>query len=97
MVAKQGSRPSSAAHSEVVASLERFLPAGTLTTYDGDDKTCTPHVYTAGQVFVDRGYGHVHMARNEGSVPLEVHVTLIDVPVGGDFRIDAPDPGNCPF
>lgn len=73
------------------------IKSGTFTTYDANDRSCTPHVYHAGQVYVDSGYGHTHIARNEGTVPLEVHVTYIDVPVGAPFRTDAANPGNCPF
>jgi len=71
-----------------------MVKSGTFTVYDA--KTCTSQVYQAGQVFVDRGYGDVHIARNEGAVPTELHVTYLDVPVGGAFRIDAADPGTCP-
>ena len=80
-----------------------IIKSGTFTTYDANDKNCTPHVYEQGQVYVDRGYGHSHIARNEGSVPLELHVTYLDVPVGVQpvnlaVRNDTtPSPGNCPF
>lgn len=73
------------------------IKSGTFTTYDADDTTCTPEVYQAGQVYVDSGYGHAHIARNEGTVPLELHVTLLDVPVGKAFRIDQPASGHCGF
>jgi hypothetical protein len=36
---------------------------GTLTVYDGNDPTCTPHVYGPGTGFLDPGFGHVHIAR----------------------------------
>jgi hypothetical protein len=50
----------------------------------------------AGQSFIDRGQGHVHIARNEStSQRLELWATYFDVPPGGAFRIDAPNPGNC--
>jgi len=80
------------------------VQAGQLSFYDSEDPTCTVRTYSAGQVFVDSGQGHVHIARNEGSVNLELWATYFDVPpvnpniVGsGAFRIDAPDPGNCSF
>ena len=73
------------------------VKSGTFTTYSADDKSCSPTHYEAGSVYVDPGYGHVHIARNEGSTPLLLHVTFLDVPVGGASRIDHPDPGNCPF
>jgi len=47
---------------------------------------------------VDRGYGHVHIGRNESQTEnVEIIATFLDVPVGGATRIDAPNPGNCPF
>jgi hypothetical protein len=73
-----------------------IVTAGTITHYDGNDPSCTPHVYTAGMTFVDRGGTHVHIVRNEGPVEAQV-VGIRLVPAGGAGRIDAPDPGNCPF
>lgn len=73
-----------------------IVTAGTITHYDGNDPSCTPHVYTAGMTFIDRGGTHVHIVRNEGSVEAQV-VAVRLVPAAGAGRIDAPDPGNCPF
>ena len=78
-----------------------LIASGRMSFYDGEDPTCTARTYSTGQAFVDSGQGHVHIARNEGSVPLELFVTYFDVTPGvpppGAFRIDAPDPGNCSF
>lgn len=75
-----------------------LIKAGTMTFYDGDDPTCSPITYNAGQSFVDSGQGHVHIARNESaSADLEIWAVYLDVPVGGAFRTDAPAPGNCAF
>lgn len=86
------------------------IESGTFTTYravggdddddddaDDDDKArCEKKVYRAGEVYVDPGYGNVHIARNESaSENLVVTVTYIDVPVGGAFRIDADQPAAC--
>ena len=72
------------------------IAAGTLTIYDGDDPSCSPQRYDAGDTYVDPGHGHVHIGRNEGSVPVEILVTYVDIGAGGGpVRIDAPDPGNC--
>src|SRR5262245_10550681 len=39
------------------------VKSGTATFYDGDDPTCTPHVFTAGNGTIDPGDGHVHILR----------------------------------
>ena len=70
---------------------------GTLTVYDGNDPTCTPHRYGPGTGFLDPGLRRVHIARNEGTTPVTVVQTYLNVPPGGSPRIDAPAPGNCPF
>ena len=68
---------------------------GTLTYYLYDDPTCTPHVVTKGEGFVDDGRGH--MVRNESAAPAQ-DVSVIIAPTGGAFRgeLDAPNP-NCGF
>ena len=64
---------------------------GTLTYYLYDDPTCTPHVVTKGEGFVDDGRGHV--VRNETDQPAQ-DMSVIVAPVGGPFRTDrdAPHP-----
>ncbi len=74
-----------------------LIKSGVMTFYSSEDPTCTPRTYSAGQAFIDSGQGHVHIARNEGSENLELWATYFDVPPGGAFRIDAPNPGNCSF
>lgn len=74
-----------------------LIKSGQMSFYDSEDPTCTARTYSVGEAFIDSGQGHVHIARNEGSVNLEVWVTYFDVPTGGAFRIDAPNPGNCSF
>ena len=72
------------------------VKSGTITQYEGDDPSCTPTLFTAGQSFVDPGGSHVHILRNEGSVPAETIAVQI-VASGAPRRIDMPAPGNCPF
>jgi hypothetical protein len=73
------------------------VKSGTFTLYDGDDPSCTPHVFSAGQAFVDRGGGHVHIGRNETAGIVELSVTYL-LPVGAAPRTDVSSaPGNCPF
>ena len=71
------------------------VKSGTLTIYNGNDPSCTPHNYSAGQVYLDPGDGFVHLGRNETAMPLEIVVTYLDVPPGGSVRVDAADPGTC--
>jgi quercetin dioxygenase-like cupin family protein len=68
---------------------------GQLTFYEYNDPTCTPHVYSAGQGFVDTGDGHI--GRNETNASAQDVVVAI-APVGGAFRteLDAPGP-YCNF
>src|SRR5437016_10221767 len=71
------------------------VTAGTITAYEADDPTCTPHVYHAGDSFTDLGCGDVHLLRNEGTdqaVTLAVQV----IPAGQPRRIDRDQPANCP-
>jgi hypothetical protein len=74
-----------------------IVKSGTFTLYDGDDPGCTAQVLNAGSAFVDRGGGHVHIGRNEGTTVVELSVTYL-LPVGAGPRTDVtPAPGNCPF
>ena len=74
-----------------------LIKSGQMSFYDSEDPTCTVRTYSAGEAFIDSGQGHVHIARNEGSVNLELWATYFDVPVGGAFRINADSTGNCGF
>ncbi len=78
-----------------------IVTSGTLTEYMAD---CTPHVYTfvPGQpapTLVDPGHGHVHIIRNENSVPASsIAVQLVPFdPNKANRRIDAPAPAGCPI
>jgi uncharacterized cupin superfamily protein len=73
-----------------------IVTAGTVTAYEGDDPSCTPHVYTAGMGFVDRGGDHVHVLRNEGSVEARTIAVQL-IPAAATRRIDAGGPSACPF
>lgn len=78
-----------------------IVTSGTVTEYDAD---CVPHTYAfiQGQpapTLVDPGHGHVHIIRNEGSVPAStIAVQLVPHdPNHNNRRIDAPAPDNCSF
>jgi quercetin dioxygenase-like cupin family protein len=73
-----------------------IVKAGAATEYEGNDPTCTPHVYPAGSTFVDAGETSGHLVRNEGSGDLVVIVVRL-VPEGTiSQRIDLLNPGYCP-
>ena len=72
------------------------VTAGTVTAYEGDDRRCEPHVYTQGMGFVDEGGDHVHVLRNEGAVEART-ITVQLIPADAVRRLDAADPGHCPF
>jgi quercetin dioxygenase-like cupin family protein len=67
-----------------------MITAGTLTLYDAHDPDHGVD-YEAGTGFVDQGGGHVHDARNEGDVDVEIVVFFL-TPQGTPIRIDAPAP-----
>jgi quercetin dioxygenase-like cupin family protein len=74
-----------------------LVVSGTVTNYEGDDPSCTPHAYSTGDGFVDPGGAHVHLLRNETGAPAETIAVQL-LPTGADRRIDVdPAPGNCPF
>lgn len=67
--------------------------SGTFTIYDGDDKTCTPQVFTAGSAFLDEG-DHTHIGINESTAPVEIYAIFM-LPKDGSPRLDAADPKIC--
>jgi quercetin dioxygenase-like cupin family protein len=73
-----------------------IVTQGTISVYEAGDATCTAHRFSTGEGFVGIP-GDVHILRNEGAAPASLVVTFLDVPVGGAFRLDEPNPGNCPF
>ena len=69
--------------------------SGQVTFYDANDPSCTPHVVSAGQGYVDSGEGHI--GRNESGQPA-VDISVIMAPVGAVFRSELPAPGQfCAF
>lgn len=75
-----------------------LVRSGVLTFVSKENAGCTQRNYSAGQAFIDSGQGHVHLAANlSGTENLELWATYFDVPPGGAFRIDAANPGGCPF
>ena len=76
-----------------------IVTEGSVTVYEGDDASCTPHVYTANtsnNSFVDIGGGDVHLIRNETGAEAKT-MAIQFVPAGATRRVDAADPGHCSF
>jgi quercetin dioxygenase-like cupin family protein len=73
------------------------VTSGAVTVYDGDDPSCTPHVYGAGQSFVDPGGGHVHLIRNESATQTATGVAVQLIPAGATRTQPVAAPGNCSF
>ena len=79
-----------------------IVTAGTITEYDAD---CIPHAYTfvPGQpapTLLDPGHGHVHVIRNEGTIPASsIAVQLVPYdPLKQNRRIDvSPAPETCSY
>lgn len=74
-----------------------LVAQGALTLYSAEDSSCAGRTYTAGEAFIDRGQGHVHIGRASLTEDTILWVAYFDVPPGAGFRIDAPDPGHCGF
>jgi quercetin dioxygenase-like cupin family protein len=72
-----------------------IVKTGTTTLYHANDPSCTGTSYPAGSVFIEEG-GMVHIARNEGTVEVNMVATSF-LPMGAPGRIDAAAPGNCAF
>ena len=93
-----GCIPSSGWHTHPGQSLV-IVTQGTVTEYDGDDPTCTPHVYSANgtNAFIDIGGGAVHIIRDESGAVAKTTVVQL-IPAGATRRQDVTRaPGNCPF
>ena len=76
------------------------ITAGTVTNYESDDPTCTPHVYgpgtSLGPSFVDHGDDHAHIVRNETANEARGFAIQL-IPALAGRRIDVPHPANCPL
>jgi len=65
-----------------------IVKAGSFTLVDDD---CSETTYTAGQVFVDEGFGHVHRAYNPGPGTTEVWAYYL-IPHGAGLIIPSSAP-----
>jgi quercetin dioxygenase-like cupin family protein len=71
------------------------ITSGTLTLYDRGYPTCVAKRFSRGQGFVEPA-NHIHLARNEGTIPVTLYATYLGVPQGGKPNVPASAPANCP-
>jgi quercetin dioxygenase-like cupin family protein len=68
--------------------------SGSLTYQDAAGNTCRSQTYTAGQGFVDPGFGHVHRAIS-GPSGVEIYSTFLLPPGSENHLIPATAPEEC--
>ena len=67
---------------------------GTLTVYDATKHGCRRSTVTVGDAFIEDGH-HIHLARNEGSTPVELNATFLARPGTTQFLKTEPQPRGC--
>ena len=68
---------------------------GTLTVFDSTKHGCRRSTVTAGDAFVEDGH-HVHLARNEGAVAVELNATFLARPGTTEYLKTEPRQPGCP-
>ena len=68
--------------------------SGSLTYQDAGPNACRDRMYTAGQGFVDPGFGHVHRVI-AGPSGAEIYSTFLLPPGSDNHLIVAPAPAEC--
>jgi quercetin dioxygenase-like cupin family protein len=69
--------------------------SGSLTYQDGGPNACRNRTYTAGEGFVDPGFGHVHRVI-AGPSGAEIYSTFFLPPASENHLITTPAPEKCP-
>jgi quercetin dioxygenase-like cupin family protein len=71
------------------------VAAGTLSLYHAEHRRhCHRDTVTAGQGFIEDG-GDVHLARNEGTTPVQLYVTFLARPGTTEFLTEVAAPAAC--
>jgi hypothetical protein len=70
------------------------VAAGTLSLFHAEHRRCQRETVTAGQGFIEDG-GDVHLARNEGTSPVQLYVTFLARPGTTEFLTEVPAPAGC--
>lgn len=70
------------------------VSAGTLNVYESKHGGCVHSTVVAGQAFVEAG-GDVHLARNEGTAPVQLAAIFLARTGTTDFLTPVPEPKGC--
>jgi quercetin dioxygenase-like cupin family protein len=70
------------------------MAKGTLTVFDATKHGCRRSTVSTGDAFIEDGH-HVHLARNEGSAPVELNATFLARPGTTDYLKTEPAPPGC--
>ncbi len=70
------------------------VASGTLSLYHAEHRRCDRETVTAGQGFIEDG-GDVHLARNEGTTPVQLYVTFLAQPGTTEFLTEVAAPAAC--
>ena len=70
------------------------VASGTLSLYHAEHRRCERETVTAGQGFIEDG-GDVHLARNEGTTPVQLYVTFLAQPGTTEFLTEVAAPAAC--
>ena len=60
----------------------------------GSSVHCRRSTVTAGDAFIEDGH-HIHLARNEGSTPVELNATFLARPGTTEYLKTEPQPPGC--
>ena len=78
----------------VNARPQRMWASGDDAVYQADGSGCPRSTVTAGQAFVEGG-GDVHLARNEGSSPVELNAIFLACTGTKEFLAAVTQPKGC--
>jgi quercetin dioxygenase-like cupin family protein len=67
---------------------------GTLTVFEPHGHGCRRSMVSAGDAFIEGG-GDVHLARNDGTTPVELNATFLAPAGTKDYLVPAPQPKGC--
>ena len=72
----------------------RHRGQGHADRYDATKHGCRRSTVTVGDAFIEDGH-HIHLARNEGSTPVELNATFLARPGTTQFLKTEPQPRGC--